>query len=141
MARPLTRSSAATKGSIRRMPSEPNVKPNDSAPDAVLRLRSHDRVGAKIRAILYTETRFQPVTIRDVSRGGAGLENCGSLIQDDLVKISLLNGRVIEARVRWWVGGMCGVQFMEPLPDDDALLTGRLSYTTTIPTFPSTEDA
>ena len=49
-------------------------------------------------------------------------------MQNDIVRISLLNGRVIEAQVRWWLGGVCGVQFLESLSDDDALLSGRMDY-------------
>jgi PilZ domain len=128
MARPLPSSGVAEKCTFRRDRPATDTKANDSPPDGVLRLRRHHRIAAKIRAVLYTGATFQPVTIRDISRGGAGLENCSSLIQDDLVKISLLTGRVVEARVRWWLGGVCGVQFVEPLSNDDALLTGRMDY-------------
>ena len=84
--------------------------------------RKHERLQSSIRAILYSDTKFQSVVIRNISRGGAGLENCGHLIENDVVTIALLNGRRIDAKVRWWFAGVCGVQFFEVLPSDDPLL-------------------
>lgn len=131
MARPLPKKfPARDKVTVSRRQSllEPDPASRDGAPNGVLRLRIHSRIATKIRAVLYTGATFQAVTIRDISRGGAGLKNCGSLHEDDTVTISLLTGRKIKARVKWWLGGVCGVQFLEPLPEDDALLTGRMEY-------------
>ena len=103
-----------------------SLEPKDR--DQTLSLRRHERVPSNIRAILYSKSRFQSVVIRNISRGGAGLGNCRHLIENDGVTISLLSGRRIEAKVRWWLAGVCGVQFKELLEPADVLLTGRLDY-------------
>ena len=92
-------------------------------------LRRHVRIASHIRAVLHCKYRFQSIVIRNISRGGAGLDNCGHLIENDKVVISLLNGRRIEARVRWWLAGVCGVQFNQLLEPTDILLKGRSGYT------------
>ena len=96
--------------------------------DQSMPLRRHERVPSNIRAILYVKNRFQSVVLRNISRGGAGIGNCRHLIENDGVTISLLSGRRIEAKVRWWLAGVCGVQFKELLEPADVLLTGRLDY-------------
>ena len=93
------------------------------------RLRRHVRISSNIKAILYTETKFQSVIIRNISLGGAGLANCSCVLENDSVVLCLLSGRRIEAKVRWWLAGVCGVQFIELLEPNDILLTGRLGYT------------
>ena len=92
------------------------------------KLRRHVRVASNIRALLDSKHRFQSVVIRNISRGGAGLDNCDHLIENDKVAITLLNGRRIEAKVRWWLAGVCGVQFSELLEPTDVLLTGRARH-------------
>lgn len=90
-------------------------------------LRRHERISVDIRAVLYHGVRFKGVMIRNISNGGAGIEGCGSLMPNDRISIRLLNGRTIDAVVRWWFAGVCGVQFMEPLAIDDCLLRGTIS--------------
>ena len=107
--------------------SDKKLKENDRPHDSLL--RRHVRVPANIRAVLYSKCKFQSVVIRNISRGGAGLDNCGHFVENDRVVISLLNNRRIEAKVRWWFAGVCGVQFNDLLDSTDILLTGRLSYT------------
>ena len=91
-------------------------------------LRNHVRTPAKIRGLLYRGDVFQSILIRDISAGGAGLL-CGNCVQkNDEVILRLLNGRGIQATVRWWLGGICGVQFAVLLGPHDPLLTGKLDY-------------
>ncbi len=90
--------------------------------------RNHVRIPAKIRALLYRGDSFQSVLICNVSMGGAGLQGCNCLVDNDKIVLRLLNGRGIEATVRWWLGGSCGVQFSVALKPDDPLLAGKLDY-------------
>ena len=90
------------------------------------KLRRHERVAVNIRAILYHGDRFKTVMIRNISNGGVGIDGCGALMPHDQVSIGLLNGRTIDAVVRWWFAGACGVQFIEPLKMDDCLLCGTI---------------
>ena len=85
-------------------------------------LRQHDRQRVRINALLYSGKTFQSVVIRDISQGGAGLQNCSSLIENDKVMLKLMNGRSIAAEVRWWLAGSCGVRFATTLEPNDALL-------------------
>ena len=91
-------------------------------------LRRSVRVAVAIRAVLYHGRKFQPVVIQDISSGGARLHGCDCLMVNDPVTITFLSGRALQARVRWWLGGACGVQFNTPLSEQDALLSGRLDY-------------
>ena len=56
-------------------------------------LRRHKRIPVAIRAVLYRKEKFEPVTIRDISVGGARVHGCDCLMQDDQVEITLLSGR------------------------------------------------
>jgi PilZ domain-containing protein len=85
-------------------------------------LRRFKRVPVQIRAVLYFRHRFAPVVIRDISRGGAGFESSASIHENDEVTLTLLNGRELAGRVRWWCNGYCGVQFNSALGQDDELL-------------------
>lgn len=109
--------------------SDYNDQPVVDAPSAVRwSLRNHIRTPAKIRGLLYRGDVFQSILIRDISAGGAGLL-CGNCVQkNDEVILRLLNGRGIQATVRWWLGGVCGVQFAVLLNSHDPLLTGKLDY-------------
>jgi len=98
---------------------------NTNSSSAQPSLRKHPRIPTKLRAVLYCRETFHPVVIRDISSGGAGLDSCPSLIENDHVTLGLLSGRRIEARVRWWLGGVCGVQFQEQLRADDVLINGK----------------
>ena len=92
------------------------------------RLRRFDRQPVQIRAVLYCGDTFQTISIRDISTGGAGIDGCNCLMQNDKVTIKLLNGRCLDAHVRWWFAGVCGVQFVKQLKEADVLLTGRFRY-------------
>ena len=99
-------------------------------------LRRHNRLKANIRAVLYCRNKFQTVTIRNISAGGAGIEGCNALLPNDKITIKLLNGRCIDAQVRWWLSGTCGVQFSQQLQQSDALLTGTFRYAGGAATIP-----
>jgi PilZ domain len=110
-------------------------------PDADLvssSLRKHKRISANIRAILYIGKRFQPVLIRDISGGGAGLAGCPSMLAGDYVSLGFLNGRQINARVRWWFAGACGVQFESLLNPSDILLSVKINQVETPQSTPPT---
>ena len=96
-------------------------------------LRRHKRIPVTIRAVLYRKEKFEPVTIRDISAGGARLHGCDCLMYNDRIMIKLMSGRGLAARVRWWLGGACGVQFEIPLSELDPLLFGRRDHGTVLP--------
>ena len=81
------------------------------------------RYATRIRAILYKGDSFQSTLIRDVSAGGVGLRGAIGVFAGDKVALQLLDGRRLEAVVRWWLAGCCGLAFTEPLGPDDKLLT------------------
>jgi len=85
-------------------------------------LRREERTPVQIRASLYYATTFEPAIICDISRHGAGIEGCRSVMPGDEVTIKFLDGRKLTARVRWWLAGRCGVLFDVPLEPDDRLL-------------------
>jgi hypothetical protein len=86
-------------------------------------LRRHPRCPTRIAAILHKGTRFQSTTIEDVSCGGVGLAGAYGVLPGDDVTIELLNGRKLQATVRWWILGRCGVAFKNQLANDDPLLS------------------
>lgn len=85
--------------------------------------RRAERVAVSIRASLYHAESFEPVVICDISRYGAGIGRCRSVMPNDEVTIKLLDDRKLKARVRWWLAGRCGVLFDEPLQSNDRLLS------------------
>ncbi len=105
-------------------PTVPKLEPISSVARINRRaLRRHVRTQVRIRAVLYYSTSFRSVIIKNISEGGAALECSTSLIRNDAITIKLISGRSIDARVRWWLGGICGVQFVEPLKSNDPLLS------------------
>lgn len=92
---------------------------------AFVNLRAHVRRPVRMNALLYLGSSFQTVRVKDLSRGGAGLERCGALHVGDRVVISLVSGRKLDGVVKWWLAGNCGVQFDVPLASDDALLAAK----------------
>ena len=88
--------------------------------------RKHSRRPIRLRAILYRDEVFTPVVVRDISRGGAGISVRDCLTRNDEVTLSLLDGRHFRGRVKWWLGGFCGIQFLDLLPEAEPILHGRL---------------
>lgn len=104
---------------------------DDDAGSSVRRLRSHERYGVNIRALLHLRDRFQTTTIRDVSIGGACLDGAYAVVPGDRIILQLNNGRTLNAAVKWWACGRCGIAFENALMANDPILiegaTGRRS--------------
>lgn len=84
--------------------------------------RRFERYPTCLRAILNTGARFQTTTIENISRGGAALASASGVMPNDTIVLEFLNGRRLEAKVRWWVNGRCGIAFYEHLPANDPLI-------------------
>jgi hypothetical protein len=84
--------------------------------------RQHQRFPTSLRAILYCRGQFQTTAIYDLSQGGAGLTGAFGVMPNDGVILQLLDGRQIDATVRWWVQGRCGLVFKQPLAENDILI-------------------
>jgi PilZ domain len=101
---------------------------NDIASNIRL-LRHHERYSVNIRALLHLRDRFQTTTIRDISIGGANLEGAFAVVPGDRIVLQLNNYRTLNAEVKWWACGRCGIAFERALTDSDPLLiegaTGR----------------
>jgi PilZ domain len=94
----------------------------NQAPKTSTYLRRDSRYATSIRALLYKGDSFQSTTIRDVSAGGAGLRGAIGVMAGDKVTLQLLDGRQLDAVVRWWLASCCGLAFSQPLDPDDRLL-------------------
>jgi hypothetical protein len=79
-----------------------------------------------MRAVVHCHGRFQSIIIRDISRGGAMLENAFGLMSGDAVVVELLSGRSFAAQVMWAVANFCGVAFQELLSENDPALAPHL---------------
>jgi hypothetical protein len=99
------------------------------AGSTIRRLRTHERYSVNIRALLHLRDRFQTTTIRDVSIGGACLEGAYAVVPGDRIVLQLNNGRTLNAAVKWWACGRCGIAFEDVLLASDPILiegaTGR----------------
>jgi PilZ domain len=88
-------------------------------------LRRDERVDVSIRALCHAFGSFNTVMICNISPGGAAIKGCKSLMKGDLIELEFLDHRKIVATVRWWINGLCGVEFASRLSNDDALLRRR----------------
>jgi hypothetical protein len=86
-------------------------------------LRRSPRHSVRLRALLHRANRFQTTIIHDLSVHGARVDGAMGVYPGDVVEIWLMGGRKIAGRVAWWLMGSCGIEFSEPLTDDDPLLT------------------
>jgi PilZ domain len=86
-------------------------------------LRRHNRFRTNIRAVLTHGDRFQTTILKDISRGGACLYGAYGAMPGDEISIDLCSGRRLDAVVRWWIYGHCGVAFTVELDGDDQLLS------------------
>jgi len=84
--------------------------------------RRSRRRRTNIRAILSTATTFQSTTITDISTTGAGIKSATGVFPGDSVKLELLDGRVLPGTVVWWLMGACGIEFQNPISEDDKWL-------------------
>ena len=83
------------------------------------RLRRHQRTQIGVRAIVRAGLSSKPIVIRDISSGGVGIAEAVGLFPGSEVTICLVTGESKVGVVRWWLAGSCGVQFREPLTEDD----------------------
>lgn len=88
--------------------------------------RRDERVDVSIRALCHAFGSFKTVTIYNIAPGGAAIKDCKSLLKGDLIELEFLDHRMIVATVRWWLNGLCGVEFASRLSDEDTLLTRRV---------------
>jgi PilZ domain len=88
-----------------------------------LDLRRSPRHSVRIRALLHHAGRFQTTIINDVSVHGARVDGAIGVYPGDVVELGLMGGRKISGRVAWWLMGVCGIEFSQPLTDNDPLLT------------------
>lgn len=65
----------------------------------------------------------RPAIIRNVSLGGALVDNMPSLARLTPVRIEMANGRVLTAKVMWSRNNSIGVKFDQQLPYNDPLIT------------------
>lgn len=85
--------------------------------------RSDERRSVRKHAILHSHDRMQTVVIRDISTGGMKVQNAFGLAPGDDVRVELLTRRAFEGKVAWAVSPYCGIKFVEPLAQNDPLLS------------------
>ena len=83
--------------------------------------RASVRHDVHIAATLHAGGRSQPTVIDDLSTGGAGLNGAIGIFANERVEIQLANGRRLSGTVAWRLSGCCGIQFHEPLLEQDPL--------------------
>jgi PilZ domain len=104
------------------------VTPVDLFVNSPTSLRNHERKVVSIRVLCHAHGSFNTVYIFNISRGGAALRGCKSLMVGDIVRLEFLDRRQIKAAVRWWLNGNCGVQFTPEIASDDPLLHDRAGF-------------
>ncbi len=85
--------------------------------------RTHRRIPLNELATLQVRGRKYDVRVLDVAPGGLGLDFAGSLVVDDVVRITLQSGRRFWGRIAWCANGRAGIEFASLLPADDPLLS------------------
>jgi PilZ domain len=108
-----------TKGEVMMKLDVDTIKPADK--QRLLDRRRSPRHPVRIRALLHGSCSFQSTTINDLSVDGARVDGANGVYPGDAVEIELMDSRKIPGKVAWWLMGACGIQFSEPLPDDDPL--------------------
>jgi PilZ domain len=77
--------------------------------------RRFARTPVKANAFVYQGDRFQRAQIVDYSHGGLQLEGTFGLIKHDPVRVELISGVRVSAKVAWSLGKHTGVVFPEAL--------------------------
>jgi hypothetical protein len=75
-------------------------------------------------AILHAHGRLQCVDLRDISRSEVKLDRAFGLKPGDPVSVELLSRRTLDGTVAWSVAAFCGIEFDQPLAENDLALTG-----------------
>ena len=86
--------------------------------------RPLERHEAPRQAILHSHGRLQCVDMREISRGGVKLDGAFGLKPGDVVSVELLSRRTLNGTVAWSVAAFCGIEFDQPLAENDPALTG-----------------
>ena len=94
------------------------------APGTILE-RHDERKPVSMRILCHAHGSFSTVYIANISCGGAAIRGCKSLMPGDIIRLEFLDRRQIEAKVRWWFNGNCGVQFSRRISDNDPLLQSK----------------
>jgi hypothetical protein len=82
------------------------------------------RSAATRPAILHAHGRQQCVDIHDFSSADMKLDRAFGLKPGDPVTVELLSRRTIRGTVAWSVAAFCGIEFDQPLAENDSALTG-----------------
>lgn len=61
--------------------------------------------------------------IREISRTGVKLDAAFGINPGDAVTVELLSRRTLEGTVVWSVAAFCGIEFDQPLAENDPALT------------------
>jgi PilZ domain len=70
----------------------------------------------------------QRVTLNDISPTGAGLTSCPSLKSGSIVTIELPNGRRLEGHAAWSYANSVGIEFTQPINEDDPVFKDIISF-------------
>lgn len=92
----------------------------------VRRLRLNARARTDLSAVMIAGSTVSAVRIRNISKGGAGLQTSEYQQPGTKVTLHLLDGQTLRATVLWSRYGFCGVEF-DKLLDEDDLLLGSLA--------------
>jgi len=103
---------------------DPATRLQASAERSLTKDRPFDRHAATQHAILHSNGRIQCVDICGISRRGVKLDPAFGLKPGDAVTVELLSRRTLEGTVAWSVAAFCGIEFDQPLAENDPALTG-----------------
>jgi hypothetical protein len=85
--------------------------------------RQHERRAVAIKALVQCHGRYQTVSILDFSAGGLQLQGAFGVAAGDQIRIELLSGHKLSAKVAWSLGSRVGAAFTPALaPDSPAFL-------------------
>jgi hypothetical protein len=84
--------------------------------------RSFERRKAPRHAILHAHGQLQCVDMTDISREGVKLDRAFGVKAGDPVTVELLSRRTLNGTVAWSVAAFCGIEFDQPLAENDPAL-------------------
>lgn len=93
----------------------------EALPDWVQR-RRWDRRAVNIKCMIALRGGSKPAVIRNLSMGGALLDEVPALVRGARVVLTLETGRQLDAQVMWSRGATAGVKFDDQLLLDDPLI-------------------
>jgi PilZ domain len=99
-----------------------------SGPDddgSIAEMRRHPRYSVSVPVTLELDYKSQPAILRDISRGGCGLETISRPPDRVAATISISNGIALKGKVVWSSGLRSGIQFDEVLSEAEvAFISG-----------------